>query len=352
MDNNKTLKYKDKIIPPYLILSVSVVVVAAIGYFFMAWLVNDVFNIEGTYITTSFEVVGTIAFMILVLVPLSIGFYKTRKKEINILYEGIQHLAEGDFSYKIPLKKRYSLAKVYQNFNKMSEELQSVQILRNDFINSYSHEFKTPIASINGFAELLLDKTLSDEEREEYLKIIIQETDRLSKLATNTILLSKLSSQQIVTDIVEYDLGEQIRQCSILLSKRWIDKNIELTCALPDIIYKGNRELMQHLWINLISNAIDHTPQNGEIAISLHEEDEEIVMNIADTGEGMSEETLKHLFDPYFQADGSRSSKGLGLGLAIAKRITELCDGSITAESALGEGSLFTVKLPKVGSLE
>lgn len=346
MKNNKTLKYKDKIIPPYLILSVSVVVVAALGYFFMAWLVNDIFNVEGTYISTSYEVVGTIAFMLLLLIPLSIAFYKTRKKEINILYEGIQHLAEGDFSYKIPLKKRYSLAKVYQNFNKMSEELQSVQILRNDFINSYSHEFKTPIASINGFAELLLDKTLSDEEREEYLRIIIEETDRLSKLATNTILLSKLSSQQIVTDIAEYDLGEQIRQCSILLSKRWIDKNIELTCALPEITYKGNRELMQHLWINLLSNAIEHTPQNGEIAISLHEENGEIVMNIADTGEGMSEETLKHLFDPYFQADASRSSKGLGLGLSIAKRITELCNGSINAESIIGEGSLFTVRLP------
>lgn len=349
MDSKKreTTKYKDRIIPPYLILSVSVVVVAALGYFFMAWLVNDVFNVKGTYISTSYEVVGTIAFMVLVLVPMSIIFYRARKKEIRILSEGIRHLAEGDFNYKIPLKKRYSLANVYENFNKMSEELQSVQILRNDFINSYSHEFKTPIASINGFAELLLDKTLSEEEREEYLKIIIEETSRLSKLATNTILLSRLSSQQIVTDTEDYDLGEQIRQCSILLSKVWLEKEIEFTCALPSVIYKGNRELMQHLWINLISNAVEHTPQNGEIAISLHEEAGEIIMNIADSGEGMSEETLKHLFDPYFQADASRSSKGLGLGLSIAKRISELCNGSITVESAVGKGSLFTVKLPK-----
>ena len=337
MNENKVTKYKDRIIPPYLILSVSVVIAAALGYFFMAWLVKDILNVEGTYISTSFEVVGTIIFMILVLVPLSIVFYKTRKKEINILCEGIQHLAEGDFDYKIPLKKRYSLANVYENFNKMSEELKSVQILRNDFINSYSHEFKTPIASINGFAELLLDKTLSEEEREEYLKIIIEETGRLSKLAVNTILLSKLSSQQIVSDTEEYDLGEQIRQCSILLSKTWLEKNIEFTCALPEIVYKGNRELMQHLWINLISNAVEHTPKNGEIAISLHEEDGEIIMNIADSGEGMSEETLKHLFDPYFQADASRSSKGLGLGLSIAKRIVELCNGSISVESAVGK---------------
>ena len=173
MKNIKTAKYKDRIIPPFLILSVSVVVVAALGYFFMTWLVHDIFGVEGTYISASFEVVGTIAFMILVIVPMSIVFYRMRKKELNILYEGIKHLADGDFNYKIPVKPHYSLARVYADFNKMSEELKSVQILRNDFINSYSHEFKTPIASINGFAELLLDKTLSDREREEYLKIII-----------------------------------------------------------------------------------------------------------------------------------------------------------------------------------
>jgi len=345
--NKELSKYKNRIIPPFLIQSISVVLVAAVGYFFMTWLVNDIFNVEGTYISASFEVVGTIAFMLLILIPMSIVFYRSRKKEIKILSEGIEHLAEGDFNYKIPVKKHYSLAKVYENFNKMSEELKSVQILRNDFINSYSHEFKTPIASINGFAELLLDKSLSDAEKEEYLNIIIEETNRLSKLATNTILLSRLSSQQIITDTEEYDLGEQIRQCSILLSKRWMEKNIEFTCAFPSVIYRGNRELMQHLWINLISNAVEHTPHNGEIAISLQEDEKEIIMNIADNGEGMSEETLKHLFDPYFQADASRSSKGLGLGLSIARRIVELCSGSITVESGIGKGSLFTVNLPK-----
>ena len=347
MSRKESSGYKDKIIPPYLILSVSVVVVAALGYFFMAWLVKDVFHVEGTYISTSYEVVGTIAFMLLILIPLSIVFYRIRKKEINILCEGIKHLADGDFDYKIPIKKNSSLANVYENFNKMSEELRSVQILRNDFINSYSHEFKTPIASINGFAELLLERTLSDVEKEEYLKIIIEETNRLSKLATNTILLSRLSSQQIITDTEEYDLGEQIRQCSILLSKKWMEKNIEYTCALPSVLYRGNRQLMQHLWLNLISNAVEHTPYNGEIAISLQDNETEIIMNIADNGEGMSKDTLKHLFDPYFQADASRSSKGLGLGLSIARRIAELCSGSITVESAIGKGSLFTVTLPK-----
>ena len=347
MKKHDISKYSNKIIPPFLIQSVSVVTAAAAGYFFMTWLVNDIFSVKGTYISASFEVVGTIAFLVLILVPMTIFFYRARKKEIRILSEGIEHLAKGDFDYKIPVKRRDSLASVYANFNKMCEELKSVQILRNDFINSYSHEFKTPIASINGFAELLLDKSLSALEHEEYLKIIIEETNRLSKLASNTILLSKLSSQQIVTDTENYDLGEQIRQCSIILAKRWMDKKIEFTCVLPTVIYEGNRELMQHLWLNIISNAVDHTPQNGEIALSLQENGEDITVHIADSGEGMDEETLKHIFEPYFQGDVSHSSQGLGLGLAIAKRITELCGGNIAAESAPGEGSLFTVKLAK-----
>lgn len=314
----------------------------------MTWFVNDFLGIKRVYLGASLELIGTMLFLILVLVPVNMIFYRARSKEIKILSEGIRHLAEGDFDYKIPLKKKYALLKVYDNFNKMCEELKSVQILRNDFINSYSHEFKTPIASINGFAELLLDKNTTELEREEYLKIIIEETNRLSKLATNTILLSKLSTQQIVTDTEEYDLSEQIRQCSIILSKYWLEKGIEFTCALPTVMYTGNRELMQHLWLNLIANAIEHTPKGGEIAISLEEVDENIVLNIADSGEGMDAETLKHVFDPYFQGDVSRSSKGLGLGLAISKRICELCGGSINAESALGEGSLFTVTLGKL----
>ena len=347
MKERNISKYSNKIIPQFLIQSIAVVVASVLGSYFMTWLVKDFFGVKGMYLGASLELIGTIFFLIVVLVPMNMIFYHARNREIKILSEGIQHLAEGDFDYKIPFKKRYALAKVYANFNKMCEELKSVQILRNDFINSYSHEFKTPIASINGFAELLLDRNLSDLEREEYLKIIIEETNRLSKLASNTILLSKLSSQQIVTDTENYDLGEQIRQCSIILAKRWMDKGIEFTCALPTVMYTGNRELMQHLWLNIISNAIDHTPQNGEIALSLQEEGSNIIVHIADSGEGMDTETLKHIFEPYFQGDISHSKHGLGLGLAIAKRIAELCSGDIQAQSALGEGSLFTVFLPK-----
>lgn len=340
-------KYSNSLLLQLFFQSFAVLVTAALGFFFMTWLVTDVFGVKDKYLATAYESFGTLAIVILVLVPINAVFYFKSRKEVRTLSEGINKLAEGNFDVEIPIRRSDALSQVYGNFNKMCQELKSVQILRNDFINSYSHELKTPIASINGFAELLLEKDITDLEKEEYLKIIIEETNRLSKLASNTILLSKLSSQKIITDTEEYDLGEQIRQCSIILASRWMEKDIELSCMLPDVIYLGNRELMQHLWLNIISNAIDHTPQNGEIAISIQDLDNKIIVSIADSGEGMDEETLKHLFDPYFQGDSSHSGEGLGLGLPIAKRIAELCNGEIMAESKVGEGSLFTVILPK-----
>ncbi|MBQ8391497.1 MAG: HAMP domain-containing histidine kinase [Clostridia bacterium] len=341
-------KYTNKIIPQFLIQSIAVVITSILGSYFMTWLINDALEIKNTYLGASLELIGVIGFLVILLVPMNMIFYRSRKKEIRILSEGIKHLAEGDFDYEIPLKKGYSLAKVYANFNKMCEELRSVQMLRNDFINSYSHEFKTPIASINGFASLLLEKELSDEEKNEYLKIIIEETDRLSRLATNTILLSRLSSQKIVTDTQRYDISEQIRQCGILLSGQWMEKEIDFSLNLPPVMFDGNRELMQHLWINLISNAVNHTPKNGKITVSYSETKDKIAVSVSDTGTGMDENTKKHLFDPYFQGDSSRSKQGLGLGLSIVQKIVELCGGEISVESTLGEGSTFIVKLPKV----
>jgi signal transduction histidine kinase len=229
----------------------------------------------------------------------------------------------------------------------MCDELQSVQILRNDFINNYSHEFKTPIASINGFAELLREKKLPEEERDQYLKIIADESARLSKLASNTTLLSRLSSQQIVSGIEEYDLGAQLRECSIILSGKWLGKDIAFDGEdIPSLIYKGNKEMMQHLWINLLDNSIKYTPEGGEIKVSLAQKDGFAVVKIADNGEGISDETKARLFIPYFQGDASHSKEGLGLGLAIVMRIVELCKGNISVDSAVNEGSVFTVKLP------
>ena len=187
---------------------------------------------------------------------------------------------------------------------------------------------------------------MPEEEQKKYLKIIVDESARLSNLATSTILLSKLTAQSIVTDIEEYDLGEQLRECSIILSGKWLQKNMEFDVSLDQVMYSGNKEMMQHLWINLLDNAVKYTPEGGKITVSVREENNYAIVKIADTGEGMSKEIQKNLFDPYFQGDSSHSSQGLGLGLSIVKRIVELCKGTISVRSTMGEGSIFMVILP------
>ncbi len=342
----KLVKLTKKILPQLLFQSASIIIAALSSFIFMTWLVTDVFGVENTYEAAGYELLGTLVVMVSTLAPFNVVLYRARAKEVNTLSNAIKKVAEGDYTTRIPTKRREQITPIYASFNKMCAELESVQMLRNDFINSYSHEFKTPIASINGFASLLLEKNLTAEEQRKYLEIIVDESARLSNLATNTILLSKLSSQQSVADSEQYDLSEQIRQCSIILSKKWLDKEIEFGCELPEILFVGNKEMMQHLWLNLLDNAIKYTPVGGEITVEAAIGNDCAVVKIKDTGEGISPDIQKYLFDPYFQGDTSHSQQGLGLGLAIAKRIVELCGGTIAAQSELSVGSTFTVTLP------
>lgn len=324
-----------------------IILSAAAALMIMTWLIRDVLGVEHIYAAASFELIGIVAVLLAILLPFNIVLYRRRVREIVTLSDAIQRVAGGDFESRISTEKKTGITPIYEDFNRMCDDLQSVQILRNDFINNYSHEFKTPIASIKGFAELLLEKELPEAEQKQYLRIIADESGRLSKLASNTTLLSKLSTQQIVTGIEEYDLGAQLKECFILLYGKWMDKDIEFDGEnIPSVIYRGNKEMMQHLWINLLDNSIKYTPQGGEIKMSLAEADGFAIVKITDNGEGISDEAKARLFIPYFQADASHSKEGLGLGLAIAMRIVELCKGSIHVDSKVGEGSTFTVKLP------
>lgn len=324
-----------------------IIVAAAAALMIMTWLIRDVLGVEHIYAAASFELIGIVAVLLAILLPFNIVLYRRRVREIVTLSEAIRRVAGGDFESRISTEKKTGITPIYEDFNKMCDELQSVQILRNDFINNYSHEFKTPIASIKGFAELLMEKELPEADQKQYLKIIADESARLSKLASNTTLLSRLSSQSIVTDIEEYDLGAQLKECSILLSGKWLGKQIGFDGEeIPSMMYRGNKGMMQHLWINILDNSIKYTQEGGEIKVSLSQEAGFAVVRIADNGEGISDEAKARLFIPYFQGDTSHSKEGLGLGLAIVMRIVELCRGSIHVDSKMGEGSVFTVKLP------
>jgi Signal transduction histidine kinase len=271
------------------------------------------------------------------------------KKALNPIKKVIaatHKVAAGDFNVKVDLKGIGELEELSQSFNKMTSELASLETLRSDFVNNFSHEFKTPIVSIRGFAKLLRENNLTEPERIEYLDIIISESERLAQLSSNILDLSKYENTNIISEKTRYRLDEQLRRIIVLLEPKWSAKEITVNVELDEIIYSGNEDLMQRLWLNLIDNAIKFSYNGGCINISLKLSVNGIEFIIEDEGIGMSEQTIAHIFDKFYQGDTSRSRCGNGLGLTLAKRIVDLCGGKISVKSDVGKGSIFTVVLP------
>ncbi len=296
---------------------------------------------------------GKVFYALLALLPatLAVGaiawaFSRHLNRTISRLTRGLRAVADGDFTVRIDSRLAGPLQGAYADFNKMAGDLQSVQTLRTDFINNFSHEFKTPITAIRGFAELLQEPETTEAEREEYLQIIVDESGRLAELSNSALLLSRLDAQQTVEKRETFSLDEQIKRCAILLSGRWESKHITFSAELAEVSYCGDPELLRHVWINLLDNAVKYTPDGGEITVTLVERPDAVAVTIADTGIGMDEEVRAHVFDKYYQGEpGARTGRGLGLGLSLARRIVDLHGGSITLQTAPNQGTTFTVLL-------
>ena len=266
---------------------------------------------------------------------------------VDSFLDGMKEIRKGNYGVRIgensPNERIRYLA---ENFNLMSQELSGIETLRSDFINSFSHEFKTPISSIKGFAKLLKNPNLSEEERQDYLDIIISESERLSRLASGTMDITKVESLESVPERKMYRLDEQIRQCILLLEPRWSKKKLTVDVDLTEIDYTGSEDLLQQVWINLIDNAVKFTADGGEIAVSLSRVQNNAIATVSDNGCGMDAETQKHMFDKFFQGDPSRSMEGIGVGLSLVKKIVKVSQGRIKVRSALNEGTSITVVLP------
>ena len=274
--------------------------------------------------------------------------YKSVFRPLRKIIAATEEVAAGN--YKVQLDEtshpQSDLGMLQRSFNNMARELDGIEMLRNDFINNFSHEFKTPVVSIRGFAEQLRIGGLTEEERREYIDIIADESKRLTNMASNVLLLSKLESQQIVTEKTEFYLDEQIRAAILMLEGGWVEKNIELDIDLDAVKYTFNEDMLSHVWINLFSNAVKFTPSEGKISCTLRDTGSAAVVVISDTGIGMDEEVQRHIFEKFYQGDRSHSSSGNGIGLTIVHRIIDLCEGSISIESRPEMGSTFTVILP------
>ena len=268
-------------------------------------------------------------------------------KPIQNMVEATKSISRGDYSVRVEESGSGDIAELLRSFNRMTAELGSTEMVRNDFINIFSHEFKTPIVSIRGFARRLRRGGLTKEQQAEYLDFIVEESERLSKLASNVLLISRYENQKLVAEQTDYDhLDEQIRTSVLRLESQWAPRGLIFELDLPRLPYRNNSEMMEHVWMNLISNAIKFSRDGGAIFISGVQENGRIFVTVRDEGSGIRPEDLGHIFDKFYQGDSSRVSVGNGLGLALVHRIVELSGGSITAESTLGKGSIFRLELP------
>jgi len=288
-------------------------------------------------------------FLVSVIISMVISsvFGKHFIKMIRELIAATTEISRGNFSVRVKeLSGDGEFGQLTKSFNMMAEELGSIEMFRNDFINTFSHEFKTPIVSIQGFAKMLKKDSLTQQERSEYADIIISESARLTNMSSNILLLSKFENQQLINENADYFLDEQIRTCVLQLEKKWSKKNILFNMDLPQIPYRNNEDMMSHIWLNILDNAIKFSPDNSEIEISAITYNKYIQIDIRDHGCGMSQDTLDSMFDKFFQGDTAHSTEGNGLGLPLVRRIVELCGGKITVESLEGKGTTFRVWLP------
>lgn len=267
---------------------------------------------------------------------------------IQRLITQMNAVASGDFHTRLHFSRAVSLmpsyAEMEESFNKMAEELENNRLLRADFVNNFSHEFKTPIVSIAGFAKLLQRGQLTEEQKKEYLAAISEESLRLSNMATNVLELSRLEKQTILSDIRRYNVSEQIRGCILLLENAWSGKNLDWSLELDEYEIEANEERLKQVWINLLENAVKFSPPDSLIELTAEEEQGRLRLTLTNPGV-IEAEALPKLWYRFYQGDQSHAAPGNGIGLPIVKRIVELHKGSISAESEGGKVR-FIVEIP------
>lgn len=272
-------------------------------------------------------------------------------KPLSELIKATKRVMDGDYSVRLEMgwverRTIRELRDLITDFNEMVEELQKTEMFRNDFINNFSHEFKTPLASIRGFARQLYEGGLSEERQREFSKIILEETEYLSAMSQNTLLMTNLENKDIVTDKTNFLLDEQLRGCMLKLEPQWSEKDIEIDMEqLDEVRFYWNEQLLAHVWNNLFDNAVKFTQRGGLIHVTCKRSNGSVTVTVSDNGNGISEEALPRVFEKFYREDKSHTTKGNGLGLPLVKKIVELCGGDIRVESVPEKGTTFIVKL-------
>ena len=179
-----------------------------------------------------------------------------------------------------------------------------------------------------------------------YLDVIEEESERLAAMATNVLNMAKIENQSILTDVTAFNLSEQLRNCILLLEKKWTAKSLEMIVTFNEHMILANEELLKQVWINLLDNAVKFTPAGGEIEVTIHEGENVVTVQITNTGSTIQNNDQKRIFQKFYQADTSHASEGTGIGLAVVKKIVELHKGEVFAQSDNNQ-TTFTVQLPR-----
>ena len=300
-----------------------------------------------------------LTFLNVVVLSLIFTFIDTLRRKFTVdrvarrIAEAARKIAGGDFSVRVPPVNRFTVDEnfnvIIDCFNQMAQELAGVETLRTDFISNVSHELKTPLSVMQNYGTLLQSPDLPEDKRIEYAQGVTESARRLADMVTNILKLNKLENQQIFPNAEEYDLGEQLCECLLQYESVWEREHIDIdTDIAEDVRIRADRELLSLVWNNLLSNAFKFTPQGGTVRLTLTATERHAIVTVQDTGCGMSAETGTHIFEKFYQGDTSHATRGNGLGLPLVKRVVDIVRGEITVQSALGEGSTFTVKIRRL----
>ena len=307
----------------------------------LSWLSKMIFN----RVFEIPDIVWLLFFSVIIGVTVSIVINIILLRPVVKLSKAMKQVASGDFGIRLSADIQIQeIRDSYESFNLMVQELENTETLQTDFVANVSHEFKTPITAIEGYATLLQGG--SDSSQQSYVDRILLNTRRLSTLVGNILLLSKVSNHAIPVAKTTYRVDEQIRQAILLLEPRWLERNVEFDVELDEIVWNGPENLMHHVWSNLIGNAVKFGPKDGLVTVKLKQTDGRYEFGVTDQGAGVPEEERQRIFHKFYQLDSSHKQEGNGLGLALVKQIVDGCDGSINVENMPEGGCRFVVTLP------
>ena len=274
----------------------------------------------------------------------------TVERPVKKILEGAEQVMNGDLSVQIEHVKgaENGFNVIIDYFNRMIKELGGIETLRTDFIANVSHELKTPLAVIQNYSTLLQQPELSEENRLDYARTVSGAARRLTDLITNILKLNKLENQQIYPSKTVFDLGEQLCECLLSFESAWEEKRLEIKTEIEDgVAVESDRELLSLVWNNLFSNAVKFTEPGGTVGLKLCTDGDHAVVEVSDTGCGISPETTEHIFEKFYQGDSSHATQGNGLGLALVKRVVDIVGGEINVKSEVGAGSTFIIRLKR-----